>query len=956
MSSLVTASFSEEFTFDTIDFMRAINVAFKQKRQLVDSYDCSVCEAKVSRVSVSAHVFSNHTEQRRPKQLVQSSVNGPHFTCICGYCFLAHFVEQFVLHFVKCLGFKDTPKPVLDALTAFSLTPEYALCKALTVKALSAETDTKNDNTLINSSKIMEKINMNIDNPPFTPKDISKVFGFHVSSDRIKSKLHVHNLRIRLINHVSRYLCDNISDRLTCHHCHIPINSLQFIQHCIGEHLDETTYGSSAVVCPNCTTYICRLLYASGYHYACFVVHLVECLIKTFQVPKNDEYNAYMVKFNQICIANASHSPYVVNNISPGFEYATDKYFSLDEFVYSARPDDNDSTSLGEDTVRRMFNLGTSDLQEEFTKLLRIDHDIRVPHNNGECKVCIDDMHSMIKRLDYDRSGVSTDVFYTPDQFKSFFPGVMPSFISNRETPLPEPIIGLSGIKLFMLEVAARLPNRLPQSIPEEERKKYLYATHTYVYRGKFSAIMGWLRNNSHRVFVFPNSTLCWDEFKFDHIFDPMDLTNTHRHVIIVYDTYETYQEFSRQEFNFDEPYRTAAENMIKTGRARNYRVQISGKVSKQIISPQRLFGATIYLSRFKIPTNVKSFCLSNQRNPGNEKDLLEEFSNYQVNLEDSVAPTNSAEANALRQCYNSLTSDHHQMTCLMSRHSKVQSYSLYKNGLTDWYNRAHPKNGILWLYLAHNLRTFAEDPIPSRPDDIEWPDRHDLSRTYLPLYAAKAVLPGYVSNHPAELIADIPEHKESLDRLRSFGGVLFDIPSTTLYSDQERCYVRLALNCSKQLVKYIQTISTRSKDISGMIMMCTTASVAIVNYKKMVAQRDIAISDYRKKQSEFTAKYIQQTSEIFTLSDTLDKIQKILVNALESNYTSLKHFNDALVIVVQKVVQYTSQVKRLTIEQRSDIAQDILRDATMLYETMLHENAYAIDEQLISRHLAGQK
>lgn len=250
MSSLASTSSSSvavaevnAFTFDTIEFLRSIKDAFSKSRQLqsVTVYDCTVCQAKIPRVAICAHIFTNHTDKRRPKTLLQHSVDGPHFTCLCGSFFRAHYVEAFVVHLVGCLGFPDLPKSVQRALRAFHSTPEYSLCQEII-----ANEGPIHESIALEHDEAIEKIHEAIEHPPFTANDISKVFGIHVTNDRIKSKLHVHTLRIQLLNHASRYLCENVAldNQFTCNHCRLPINSLQYIQHCISEHLDPNTYGA----------------------------------------------------------------------------------------------------------------------------------------------------------------------------------------------------------------------------------------------------------------------------------------------------------------------------------------------------------------------------------------------------------------------------------------------------------------------------------------------------------------------------------------------------------------------------------------------------------------------------------------------------------------------------------------------------------------------------------------
>lgn len=980
------------FDIDVLPIYRAICLCIKNSKS-VSLYRCNRCcsSTEIAAKSLPQHVFSGHsTANEKIRRLVYKSNDGSRYTCFCGFTVLSFYVELFAEHFMLCLGFK-TPLPLAfrTALKTFRTTQTYTLCQeAIQACNLQPATDDVTSEAAFDPEDIDEQIPIHMEDPlpsraeivaaikeqlahPAVDNDaLTKVFGATVTDNNVTPKSNKHRLRIRLRNHVSTYLHMHVSpnEPIECKHCNIRIDCLRYIQHSISEHVDHDTYGASALVCPNCLTYVCRMIYSTGYHYATMLCHVIECILNSLDISTTDSnYTDFVTTFNQICLSTATHSPYVVNKINPGYEYESDRYFSLDELINVSRPDHNNTSNLGESVVRSLFNLGTADLHDEFGTFLRVNCDKPVEHYNGECKICRDDMQEMLERMRYDPPGLSTEYLLTTEQFRLRFPGTLPRFISARETPLVEPIQGISGIKLFMLEVAARLPNRQLHQIPEEQRGNYLYATHTYVYKGKAASIFAWLERNSHRVFVFPNSTLCWDWNKFDREFDPMDLTNTHRHLIIVYDTYATYREFSNQQFNFDPPFQAAAAQLIRHGGARRHRVHLIGKISKVIISPQHLFGATIYISRFKIPDNPR-FRSQRLRNPGNNLveaenfdvdhhyegalNLLNEYDYHQANVHRDVEDeTLSDEAKVLKHCYNSSTSDHHEMTRLMSRHAKIVSYSLYKNGLTDWYIRSRIYNEILWLHQATNLRTFPEPPL-SRPDTIDWPDRNDLSNTYISLDVAKSVLPGYISNHPVEIIRDTPEYKESRDRLRSFGGILFDSSSLFIYRDQEFCYVRLSLNCAKRLVNYIQTVSTRINEFSGMIMFNSTAVSTICEMKKIIGRYKIALDDYEKREAEYYVKHIQQVTNVFALNCSIDNIMSALAEVLNGTYSTRDKQLQAFIVVAKRLMMYNSQMHRLSEEQIGFVTLNLLRQAKQMYETIEQTRSNEAETEILARHL----
>nr|WQF02794.1 MAG: hypothetical protein [Apis mellifra filamentous-like virus] len=984
------------FTIDVFPLYRVIQKTLKDhESRISDTYTCKICaNQEVQSKDITRHVFSGHNNtQSRIRRLTVKSNDGSHFTCFCGFTVLSVYVDQFISHFLDCIGFEKLPKPIEKSLKQFRAEPVYALCQAEQITCETATEEQQEPQPSTSQAQMtpeqfadmptylddippqeecVRTVEESLNEPNITDEHLSQVFGISPSNNSIRIVSNKHRLRMNLRNHVNRYLHEHVSpnDELECMHCGNLINSLQYIQHAIAEHIDVENYGAPALPCPCCKTYVSRLIYATGYHYACMLCHIAECLLAKTNAPRGTHYKDFVVTFNQICLSSASHSPYVVNKLYPGYEHDTDQYFSFDELVHSTRPDQNDSTEMGEDTVRKMFNLGKASLYEEFNNFLRIDSDKRVPHFNGECKVCREDMMEMLFRMRYDRPGVATEVFLTRDQFRERYPGILPRFITSRETPLTEPIEGLSGLKLFMLEVASRLPNRQYSQIPEEEREDFLCVTHTYIYRGKANAIFNWLDRNAHRVFVFPNSTLCWDEKKFDSVTDPMDLTNTHRHVILVFDKYSTYREFSNQEFNFDPPFQTVASQMIRAGRARQFRVQIVGKVSKLITSPQHLFGATIYVSRFKMPNNPNLRSLR-ARNPGNNLieaenydednhdegalELLNEYDRYQSGAYmDVYNEDDNLESKALKHCYNSTTSDHHEMTCLMSRHAKIISYSLYKDGLTDWYIRARIYNEVLWLHQASNLKTFAQPPIPHE-NEIAWPVRSDLSNIYIPLNIAKSVLPGYVSNHPVEILPDQPQYKESRDMLRSFGGVLFDASPLFVYGEHEICYIRLSLNCSKRLVNYIQTIATRAKEYSGMVMFNSAASVAIIEQKKMLGKYKLVLENYQKREAEIYNKRIQHITQIFNLTCMIDFATKELSKVVNSRFSSKDRQLQALLGTCKKIVSFLSTSNRLSTDQMNTISRETLDHAKALYNAVREGSMADIETELISRHLIGQ-
>lgn len=976
------------FDIDVFPLYRAVNLCVR-KSKYTTPYDCEHCAKEaIEPKDVVRHVFSGHNDKIRIlRRLVFKSNDSSRYICICGFTVLSFYIETFILHFIGCLGFKKQPEAVKVELAAFRSSSVYALCQEAiqlcTAATTSADERTKREEAEdideqmpfhfedppLSRSEIISSIKEQLAHPVVDTNQLTKVFGANLVDTTANVVSHKHRLRINLRNLASNYLHSHalIDDDIECKHCGISVNSLLYIQHAIREHVNYESYGAAALPCPNCLTYVSRMIYATGYHYATMICHIVECILNSLDLDNDENYDTFVTEFNQICLSAATHSPYVVNKLNPGYEHDSDNYFSLEELVNSSRPDETDSTTLGDSVVRNIFKLGKADLHQEFSTFLRINCDKPVAHFNGECKICLDDMRDMLDRMRHDAPGLSTEYLLTTEQFRARFPGTLPRFISDRETPLVEPLQGISGLKLFMLEVAARLPHCQLHSIPEVDRGKYLYATHTYVYKGKAASIFNWLERNSHRVFVFPNSTLCWDWCKFDREFDPMDLTNTHRHLIIVYDTYATYREFSTQQFNFDPPFQAAASQMIRTGRARQHRVQIVGKVSKVITSPQHLFGVTIYVSRFKIPNNPR-FRLQRQQNPGNDLveaenydenyhyegalNLLDEYDYHQANIHRDVDDdTIHNEAKTLKHCYNSSTSDHHEMTCPMSRHSKIISYALYKDGLTDWYDRARIYNEILWLHQATNLKTFDYPPL-ERSDTIDWPDRSDLSSTYIKLNTAKSVLPGYISNHPVGIISDQLEFKESRDRLRSFGGVLFDSSPLFIYREHEFCYIRLSLNCSKRLVNYIQTVSTRINEYSGMVMFNNTASKTIYEMKKMIDQYKILVDDYERRESDSYVKRIQYFTYIVNLNFTIDNILTSLIKVLNGKYSSKEKQLQAFITVTKRLLSYNNQVNRLSDDQIDHVTRDLLVQARQLYEAVNVARESESEVELVARHL----
>lgn len=831
------------FEIDVLPFYLAIKSSVSNLSRKAEEYTCTPCCKQILVKDVVRHVFSNHsTRIRMLRRLAYKSTDGSHFVCICGFTLLSFDLLRFVNHFISCLGFRKFPSKLVSVIDNFKTTDTYLYCCDI-IKMISTENqdeqpikETSVDNSLDTYSDIDFKVKIKSleENLSFTDtidEHLEYIFNIKKTTTPGQSEQlwvsYKKRAHLNLRNHVSQYLFECVAPNgINCKHCSSVISSLHYITHNTTEHLDKENYGIETLICPNCLNFTCKFIYTSGYHYACMLIHIVECILDELKIVRDDHYKKYIENFNLICLRAATHSPYVINKKAPLLETAMDKYFSIDELLYTARPGNDGSLELGKETIRRMFNLGEADLHDNFSDYKRVHEEVTVPCNNGECDICHQDMLEMKSRITNDITMEGIEKLLTREEFLNRYPGNVPTFIRPSGEVYIEPIVDISGIKLFMIESAARLPNCNPRELPEDKRDKYLYAAHVYVFQLKASSIFDWLDKNSHRVFVFPNSTLCWSTSKIDLINDPRGLSNVHRHLILIFDKFSTYEEFAAKEFEIDSEFKDLYNLMISNSRKNKNKSMLPvSKVCKLIYSIQHLFGATIYISRFKIHNNT----------PWGK--LYHHNTYYDYNDKDSCSDDN----------------EHHQMTRLMSRHAKSLSYAFYQDGLADWYTRSRIYKEILWLTQVSGLRSFTKPPPSSFQNVLQnLPIRSDLSNLYIPLSIAKSVLPGYFSNHPVNLLPyDRVEYMKSIDYLRSFGGIFLQINSSFLYSDHEFCYVRLSKICAKRLTKYIQTVTDHVHDFSNMLVFNSAATDIILAQKKLIDQYRIILAEKKLAESK---------------------------------------------------------------------------------------------------------
>nr|WQF02793.1 MAG: hypothetical protein [Apis mellifra filamentous-like virus] len=921
----MSSSRVKSFEIDILPFYKVL--VTKYKRYSKSEFECKPCDSVIPLNDVIRHVFYGHKPNHkvRIRRLTVKSDDGSHFVCLCGHIFLSYDIIRFVIHFDACLGAKKVSASISKVIDTFKMSDTYECCNELTEKIYTKLDSPDNPSNTEDEKKIsyIDKLKKNIIPMDTIENHLDYLFKIKKSSLEVEKdkqivtyRKHAHG---HLRNHVSQYLYEHISQSgIICKHCDKVVNSLKYISHVTTQHLETADYGIETIICPNCSTFVCRLIYASGYHYACMLIHIVECIMATQNIEKNVEhYDTFVRKFNLICLRFATHSPYVINKTNPYLETKIDKFFSMEELLNTTRPGNDGSMDLGKETLQRMFNLGDADLRDNVNDYKRVCEDITLSHTNGVCDICNEDIKSIKARMKADTTVTAKELLTREEFLQRYTSNNIPNFIRPSGKQYIEPIQDISGLKLYMIEIAARLPNCNPKNLPENIRDTYLCAAHVYIFRLKATSTFRWLDNNKHRVFVVPNSTLCWSENKKAEVDYIDELNNVHRHLILIFDNYSTFEEFAAKDFESESALMDIYNKMLETNRegsAKKHKPKT--KLCKLIYSPQHLFGAIIYVSRFKIPDNSDWEYIYNP--------YLREFGDTCKD----------------KSC------DHHEMTLLMSRHAKPISYSLYRDGLSDWYMRANIYKEILWLAQAFNVKTFDKSPT-FYSENIIWPVRSDLSKLYIPLAAAKSVLPGYISNHSINLVSyDDPHSKEAIDYLRSFGGILLQSNTNNIYAELEYYYIQLSQTCAKRIMKYIYTITERTRVFSDMLLYNSAATDTILKQKKLLDQYNLILSKSKKTEAETYAYHIDQVRKSFVLKNGLDNIYSEITSILVDRPSYSDVVNRLRNILRSKANFFNT-------DQMTTIAEKYLEEAKGYYLAESKYKSAEIEAELIARHLA---
>lgn len=952
-----------------------------QTRRLLNKkeawFSCRVCkDFTCERHKVLSHVLRRHAQASHKRATQMSVISNKIYTCICTEAFYGYDILRLIEHVWKCADIPgQTSRATKSLIKQFEKSPiaqqvrnDLAKAKKEMDEALrirQAIEDAKPDplddgfhfdledqfvvvNKLpvpdaIKQSRdiLLKAVDKRVEINPEHQRRVMNMLGISAKTLRPKTGSNMKRFRQKIYLEVSQYLISNytVNADVPCGTCDTPVPVNTLIQHYLSTHtLSEEYGGMICLKCPVCSTLLKNIYQTGGYAYALALSHLADCLIHH---PTDLSHRLYINNFNSICKAFGVASPYIINECYPHYDQCNESLLDFQQMSFAVGGNEPYDDKLSNDGKKMLCqylqisedHLDTKDFRAELSYAIRTQENHNVDTIENRCVLCDNDLQRMHERLYVESFNVPVSLReFTRDSL--FGPNPIhprpPSFVVGHDRIFANPFAyGNTGFELYMFDAASQLTLKHPHHLSRDEQQLFPVFSHVYIFRAKAPAIFTWFETHSDRVYVFPNSCMCWDTKKlFDRReIDPADLTTSHRHVVVCFKNYQVYREFRDQLFPTAPHLEASVRDLRAHGHANSYRFELLGKVMKPIIYPQHLIGVLIYVSRFKIPKQAQQqargtsgFSVYAADEDDNDLNLMvDEIFDYEMNGPDAVGAINDIDhVRLMRECSESGTSDHHQMSRLMSRHAKPLSYAFYPYGMTDWFARATIRNNIQFAYIASNV-IFDDTPDPPAPLTlVSWAERNDLSHAYIPLQAARAILPGYISNHPLILTPECdPTFAPALERLRNLGGIFCEENHLRLYKDHESLYIRLSISSAKKIARDAKIVTSHLSTMTRLVRMVPLCIYSIHSLTRDNEAYKIALAACRVKERESDKReLIYQNYKYFHygLTDALRNDLTVLLERLSSLTIS------GVAIYLEKIIErFNNAIKEFEAGQWAD-------------------------------------
>lgn len=165
--------------------------------------------------------------------------------------------------------------------------------------------------------------------------------------------------------------------------------------------------------------------------------------------------------------------------------------------------------------------------------------------------------------------------------------------------------IGLYG---WMIDILAYMNGKSHNTFTGPDRMYRMVFYHMSIYRGQARSILEYCKDRTESIMLLPNSCLC-KRAKKSTANDPLDLRNTHRHVIIIFRNVSVYEDFINQQFELSEDILREQQDLIETEnctlqRERDRLMHANGKESrvheqmKQVHSPKLQYWEDGYIEK----------------------------------------------------------------------------------------------------------------------------------------------------------------------------------------------------------------------------------------------------------------------------------------------------------------------------------------------------------------------
>lgn len=265
-------------------------------------------------------------------------------------------------------------------------------------------------------------------------------------------------------------------------------------------------------------------------------------------------------------------------------------------------------------------------------------------NNKFHCRGCQLAWDNRFQYIDYTDVGRNNRDFMSINEYLETY-GQPRNWSLNRPADanyveLFDTDIGLYG---WMIDVLAYMNGKSHTTFTGHDRMYRMVFYHMSIYRGQARSILKYCKDRPESIMLFPNSCLC-KRAKKSMAYDPLDLRNTHRHVIIVFRNVSVYEEFLAQQFDLSEDIvRERQELIIAENRAlQRERERLMHANEREAQAHRHM------LMNNRVPDRNRARQRQNQEQPRRGLQYWEE--GYQEeNYEEAVNDTNEQQQNYTR-------------------------------------------------------------------------------------------------------------------------------------------------------------------------------------------------------------------------------------------------------------------------------------------------------------------